>query len=87
MPFAQSFVIKLSKQFLPWRKIPIPKTLKGFMVGRAPESGLAIVEFRVPGIFEPISAILSGRPFGLKPGQWTEDSSMAPYLSDINKSY
>ena len=40
------------------------------------------VEFRPPGTFEPIAGMVGGGPFGLKPGQWTDDTSMALCLAE-----
>jgi ADP-ribosylglycohydrolase len=40
------------------------------------------VEFRSPGSFEPLTDMIGGGPFGLKPGQWTDDTSMALCLAD-----
>lgn len=40
------------------------------------------LEFRPPGTFEPIDDIVGGGPFGLEPGQWTDDTSMALCLAD-----
>jgi ADP-ribosylglycohydrolase len=53
--------------------------LLGLAVGDA--LGTA-VEFRRPGTFEPVTGIAGGGPFGLKPGQWTDDTSMALCLAD-----
>ena len=35
------------------------------------------VEFKPPGTFQPLHDMVGGGPFGLKPGQWTDDTSMA----------
>ncbi len=35
------------------------------------------VEFMARGTFPPITDMLGGGPFGLKPGEWTDDTSMA----------
>ena len=40
------------------------------------------VEFSPPGSFTPLSDIVGGGPFGLKPGQWTDDTSMALCLAE-----
>jgi ADP-ribosylglycohydrolase len=53
--------------------------LLGLAVGDA--LGTA-VEFRRPRTFEPVTGITGGGPFGLKPGQWTDDTSMALCLAD-----
>ena len=39
------------------------------------------LEFRSPGTFEPIDDMLGGGPFDLKPGEWTDDTSMALCLA------
>ena len=60
-------------------------------IGRAQGSllGLAVcdalgttLEFCRPGTFEPVSDIVGGGPFDLKPGQWTDDTSMALCLAE-----
>jgi ADP-ribosylglycohydrolase len=40
------------------------------------------VEFRAPGTFKPITDMIGGGPFGLQPGQWTDDTSMALCLAE-----
>lgn len=35
------------------------------------------VEFKPRGSFQPLSDMVGGGPFHLKPGQWTDDTSMA----------
>lgn len=54
-------------------------TLLGFACGDAVGTTL---EFRAPGTFEPISEIVGGGPFRLKPGEWTDDTSMALCLAE-----
>lgn len=39
------------------------------------------VEFEPRGRFEPVTDMLGGGPFGLVPGQWTDDTSMALCLA------
>jgi ADP-ribosyl-[dinitrogen reductase] hydrolase len=39
------------------------------------------VEFRPRGTFEPLTEMTGGGPFGLAPGQWTDDTSMALCLA------
>jgi len=45
------------------------------------------VEFRSRGSFAPITDMVGGGPFGLAPGQWTDDTSMALCLAEslLNK--
>ncbi len=40
------------------------------------------VEFKPPGTFEPVTDMLGGGPFGLPPGAWTDDTSMALCLAE-----
>ncbi len=39
------------------------------------------LEFRPPGSFAPLTDMVGGGPFRLKPGQWTDDTSMALCLA------
>jgi len=39
------------------------------------------VEFQPRGSFAPLTDMVGGGPFGLKPGQWTDDTSMALCLA------
>jgi ADP-ribosyl-[dinitrogen reductase] hydrolase len=55
---------------------------RGALLGLAAGDALGTtLEFRSPGTFEPIDEIVGGGPFGLKPGQWTDDTSMALCLA------
>lgn len=40
------------------------------------------VEFRPRGSFDPITDMTGGGPFNLRPGEWTDDTSMALCLAD-----
>jgi uncharacterized protein with ParB-like and HNH nuclease domain/ADP-ribosylglycohydrolase/predicted transport protein len=53
--------------------------LLGLAVGDALGTTL---EFATPGQFEPITDMVGGGPFGLQPGQWTDDTSMALCLAE-----
>ena len=53
--------------------------LLGLAVGDAVGTTL---EFKPPGTFAPIDDMRGGGPFGLEPGQWTDDTSMALCLAD-----
>ena len=53
--------------------------LLGLAVGDALGTTL---EFRKPGTFTPISDMVGGGPFKLKPGEWTDDTSMALCLAE-----
>ena len=55
---------------------------RGCLVGLATGDALGTtLEFRPPGTFEPIRDMVGGGPFRLKPGQWTDDTSMALCLA------
>lgn len=53
--------------------------LMGLAVGDAVGTTL---EFKTPGSFDPIADMVGGGPFGLAPGQWTDDTSMALCLAE-----
>ena len=40
------------------------------------------LEFSPPGSFAPVDDLVGGGPFGLKPGEWTDDTSMALCLAE-----
>jgi len=52
--------------------------LLGLAVGDAVGTTL---EFKRPGTFEPLKDMVGGGPFNLKPGEWTDDTSMALCLA------
>ncbi len=55
---------------------------RGCLLGLAAGDALGTtLEFRKPGTFDPIDDMVGGGPFGLKPGQWTDDTSMALCLA------
>jgi len=54
-------------------------TLLGLACGDAVGTTL---EFKAPGTFKPITDMVGGGPFGLKPGEWTDDTSMALCLAE-----
>ncbi len=54
----------------------------GAMLGMAIGDAVGTtLEFRSPGSFEPIDDMIGGGPFGLKAGEWTDDTSMALCLA------
>lgn len=56
---------------------------KGALVGLAAGDALGTtLEFMRPGSFKPIKDMIGGGIFGLKPGQWTDDTSMAICLAN-----
>jgi len=55
----------------------------GSLVGLAVGDALGTtLEFQKPGTFIPIHDMVGGGPFGLLPGQWTDDTSMALCLAE-----
>ncbi len=56
---------------------------RGCLLGLAVGDALGTtLEFKPPGSFTPISDMIGGGPFNLKPGQWTDDTSMALCLAE-----
>lgn len=56
---------------------------RGALVGLAVGDALGTtVEFQRPGSFEPVTDMVGGGVFGLEPGQWTDDTSMALCLAE-----
>lgn len=56
---------------------------EGCLLGLAAGDALGTtVEFKAPGSFVPLTDMVGGGPFGLKKGQWTDDTSMALCLAE-----
>ncbi len=56
---------------------------RGALLGLAAGDALGTtLEFTRPGAFAPIDDIVGGGPFGLAPGEWTDDTSMALCLAE-----
>jgi ADP-ribosylglycohydrolase len=56
---------------------------RGSLLGLAAGDALGTtLEFRPPGSFRPIDDMVGGGPFGLRPGEWTDDTSMALCLAE-----
>jgi ADP-ribosyl-[dinitrogen reductase] hydrolase len=56
---------------------------RGALLGLATGDAVGTtVEFMRPGSFEPVTDMVGGGPFGLEPGQWTDDTSMALCLAE-----
>ena len=55
---------------------------RGSLLGLAAGDAVGTtVEFSRPGTFTPVTDMVGGGPFDLKPGQWTDDTSMALCLA------
>ncbi len=68
-------------KFLPRRLLE--ERYQGALIGLAVGDALGTtLEFSIPGTFEPISDMNGGGPFKLKPGEWTDDTSMALCLAE-----
>ena len=56
---------------------------RGALLGLAVGDALGVaVEFKRPYTFAPVKDMLGGGAFGLEPGQWTDDTSMALCLAE-----
>ena len=64
------------------KEITSQNRFRGCLLGLAAGDALGTtLEFKRPGSFEPIDDMVGGGPFGLKAGQWTDDTSMALCLA------
>lgn len=55
---------------------------RGCLLGLAAGDAVGTsVEFKPRGSFEPVTEMTGGGPFGLSPGEWTDDTSMALCLA------
>ncbi|NLS79434.1 MAG: ADP-ribosylglycohydrolase family protein [Chloroflexi bacterium] len=55
---------------------------RGCLLGLAAGDAVGTaVEFRPRGSFAPVTDMVGGGPFGLEPGEWTDDTSMALCLA------
>ena len=56
---------------------------RGCLLGLATGDALGTtLEFKEPGEFEPLTDMVGGGPFDLRPGEWTDDTSMALCLAE-----
>ena len=63
-------------------EVTVRNRFRGCLLGLAAGDALGTtLEFKSPGTFEPIEDMVGGGPFGLQPGQWTDDTSMALCLA------
>jgi len=84
MPAQTKFVLDWTNHDHAFRRIPsLEDQFRGCLLGLAVGDALGTtLEFKRPGTFQPIMDMVGGGPFGLKPGQWTDDTSMALCLAD-----
>jgi len=56
---------------------------RGCLLGLAVGDALGTsIEFSPPGSFTPLTDLVGGGPFNLRPGEWTDDTSMALCLAE-----
>jgi ADP-ribosyl-[dinitrogen reductase] hydrolase len=56
---------------------------RGALLGLAAGDALGTtLEFKPPGTFAPLTDMIGGGPFHLKPGEWTDDTSVALCLAE-----
>jgi ADP-ribosyl-[dinitrogen reductase] hydrolase len=64
-------------------KLMLRDRYSGALLGLAIGDALGTtLEFKAPGTFRPITDMIGGGPFGLQPGQWTDDTAMALCLAE-----
>ena len=57
--------------------------IRGALIGLAVGDAVGTsVEFKPPGTFPPVTDMVARSPFRLKPGEWTDDTSMALCLAE-----
>lgn len=72
-PAQCQFVMDYAQQF-----ITVKERYQGCLAGLAVGDALGTTnEFKTRGSFEPITDMVGGGVFGLNPGEWTDDTSMA----------
>jgi ADP-ribosyl-[dinitrogen reductase] hydrolase len=60
-----------------------PDRYLGCLLGLATGDAVGTtLEFKPPGTFKPMDDMVGGGPFRLKPGEWTDDTSMALCLAE-----
>ena len=63
--------------------IPIEERYQGCLLGLACGDAVGTaVEFSPRGSFPPVTGMRGGGPFSLRPGYWTDDTSMALCLAE-----
>ena len=63
--------------------ISLEQRYQGCLLGLAVGDAVGTtVEFKPPGTFPLVEDMVGGGPFGLNPGEWTDDTSMALCLAD-----
>jgi ADP-ribosylglycohydrolase len=61
----------------------VRERFRGALIGLAAGDAVgAAVEFQPPGTFPPVTGMIGGGPWDLRPGEWTDDTSMALCLAE-----
>src|ERR1700730_4548116 len=82
-PAQVSWVKTWSRRQRSVQQLSLRERYRGALLGLAVGDALGTtVEFKAPGTFKPVTDMVGGGPFGLKPGQWTDDTSMALCLAE-----
>jgi ADP-ribosyl-[dinitrogen reductase] hydrolase len=82
-PAQVSWVKTWSRRQRSVQQLSLRDRYRGALLGLAVGDALGTtVEFKAPGTFKPVTDMVGGGPFGLKPGQWTDDTSMALCLAE-----
>ncbi len=77
-PEQEEYVRRFARERRAWRD-----RYRGSLLGLAVGDALGTtVEFEPPGTFMPLEDIVGGGPFGLRAGEWTDDTSMALCLAE-----
>ena len=73
----------LSKEKMTKMTITPLERYHGSLLGLAIGDAMGVpLEFRKPDTFAPVMEMIGGGPFKLKPGEWTDDTSMALCLAE-----
>ena len=65
------------------KMITLQDRYRGSLLGLACADAVGTtLEFRPPGSFTPLTDMVGGGPFRLRPGEWTDDTSMALCLAE-----
>lgn len=77
-PFKPAEVREVQKMSLEWMD-----RFRGAVLGLAVGDCMGVpLEFKSPGTFEPVTEMVGGGSFSLKPGEWTDDTSLALCLAE-----
>ncbi len=64
-------------------RVSVRDRYRGALLGLAAGDALGTtLEFQPPGSYAPLTDMVGGGPFGLAPGRWTDDTSMALCLAE-----